>query len=521
MKPLAVVACLCLPAAWSQTPPLPPPQPAPAQQTPVNPNAPEMNTREESAASFRTHVNLVMVPVVARDAMGKGIGTLTKENFQLFDKGKLQEITRFTVEKMGAKAPLEANAAPGNSPTAEQGGGRAMYVPERFVAYLFDDVHLSTGDLPRIRDAAERHLTDLRPTDRAAIFTISGAPGADFTDDKIQLGRAISRLQPGVMTRVGAMTGGDTLTFGTLDAIKQVIARLAAAPGQRTLVVISPGFFIVDPIFFHDRDDILDRAIRANVIINTLDARGLYTDPALDVRNASGRGLGTSLIRESIRSDILAEMSDGTGGIFFQNSNDYDEGFRRLAAAPEYVYVLGFTPQNLKMDGSFHALRVVVKPSKDLNLQARKGYYAPSRLESEEETAKQEIEAALFSRDEMSELPIDMHTQFFKPDPASAKLAVLVHLNLKQFKFRKVDGRNQNDITMVSGIFDRNGHYLQGVKKVLELRLKDETLANRIGNGVTIRTSFDIPPGTYLVRLVVRDAEGQLMSATNGAVDIP
>ena len=47
--------------------------------------------------------------------------------------------------------------------------------------------------------------------------------------------------------------------------------------------MISPGFFIIDPMFFPDRDDILDKAIRANVIINAMDARGLYTDPALDV----------------------------------------------------------------------------------------------------------------------------------------------------------------------------------------------------------------------------------------------
>ena len=76
---------------------------------------------------------------------------------------------------------------------------------------------------------------------------------------------------------------------------------------------------------------------------------------------------------------FLAEMAAGTGGTFYQNSNDYDEGFRRLGAAPEYVYHLGFMPQNLKNDGSFHALRVTVKPSNNLTLQARHGYYAPSQ----------------------------------------------------------------------------------------------------------------------------------------------
>jgi hypothetical protein len=38
--------------------------------------------------------------------------------------------------------------------------------------------------------------------------------------------------------------------------------------------------------------------------------------------------------------------------------------------------------------------------------------------------------------------------------------------------------------------------------------------------GLTLKTSFDVKPGTYLVRLVVRDAEGQTMSAENGTVEI-
>jgi hypothetical protein len=254
-----------------------------------------------------------------------------------------------------------------------------------------------------------------------------------------------------------------------------------------------------------------------------MDARGLYTDPALDVSRTSAPrgGPGSSLIRASMQADILAEMASGTGGSFFQNSNDYDEGFKRLAAAPEYIYLLGFTPQNLKNDGSFHALRVTLKPSNNLNVQARRGYYAPKRLEDAEETAHQEIEAALFSREELQELPIELHTQFFKSDAFNAQLAVRVRLDLKLFRYRKADGRNNNTVTLVTGIFDRDGNYLQGIKKVLELHLKDETLANRLGQPATIRTNFDVRPGTYLVRQVVRDSEGQLMSATNAAVQIP
>jgi hypothetical protein len=53
------------------------------------------------------------------------------------------------------------------------------------------------------------------------------------------------------------------------------------------------------------------------------------------------------------------------------------------------------------------------------------------------------------------------------------------------------------------------------------MHLKDETLANRLASGITVKSAFDVTPGNYFVRIVVRDAEGQKMAALNGAVDIP
>ena len=116
---------------------------------------------------------------------------------------------------------------------------------------------------------------------------------------------------------------------------------------------------------------------------------------------------------------------------------------------------------------------------------------------------------------------MEVHTQFFKPDGNTAKMTVLLRLDLKLFRYNKANGRNNNTVTMVTGIFDRDGNYLQGIKKVLELHLKDETLTIRLQRGATIKTNFDLTPGTYLVRQVVRDSEGRQMSAANSAVVIP
>ena len=74
---------------------------------------------------------------------------------------------------------------------------------------------------------------------------------------------------------------------------------------------------------------------------------------------------------------------------------------------------------------------------------------------------------------------------------------------------------------MVTAVFDRNGNVLQANQKVVQMRWKDETLRAKLSSGITLSTNFDVKPGRYLVRVVARDTEQQLMSAENGTVEIP
>jgi hypothetical protein len=52
------------------------------------------------------------------------------------------------------------------------------------------------------------------------------------------------------------------------------------------------------------------------------------------------------------------------------------------------------------------------------------------------------------------------------------------------------------------------------------MHLKDDTLAHKLDPGVTVKNGFDVKAGSYLVRLVVRDAQG-LLSAESAAIEIP
>src|SRR5271166_4248905 len=138
-----------------------PQQTAQQPAAPPDKNAPEISS-QETAATFKVKVNLVEVRVVVRDAQGHAIGTLKQDDFQLFYNGKPQTITRFSVDQAGVKPVIHQEAAPG---IANDKLAPLPTMPERFIAYLFDDIHLKFGDLAQVRSAAQRHLQELRSTD--------------------------------------------------------------------------------------------------------------------------------------------------------------------------------------------------------------------------------------------------------------------------------------------------------------------------------------------------------------------
>jgi hypothetical protein len=273
----------------------------------------------------------------------------------------------------------------------------------------------------------------------------------------------------------------------------------------------------------------VDRATRANIVINTIDARGLYTpdvmgdiaDPPKDTFRTAGYKLTYRVAAQSAQEEVLAQLADGTGGKFFHNRNDVDEAMREAGAAPAFSYLLGFSPQNLKIDGRFHTLKVALTSKEKFGIQARHGYFAPKTLSDPAEATKLEMQEALFSQEEIRDLPVELQTQFFKKDEVQARLAVLTHFDVKGIHFRKLLGRNNDELTIVTGIFDENGNFVTGLSKIVEMNLLDATYSRLSRSGFTVKTSFDVKPGTYLVRMVVRDAVGAQMAARNGAVVIP
>src|SRR6266852_2105924 len=577
----------------AQTPAPPsPPQDAPARtDSTANPSPAAAAGQNEEVSShdtpttFKVRVNLVLVRVVVRDSQGKIVSNLKKEDFQLFDNRKLQTISSFSVETPETRtaSAVASTAAVGSSSSADVVGGKAVVLPQRFVSMVFDDVHLSLEDSTFVRDSSTRFFGALAASDRVSLNTTSGQLTQEFTDDHDKLAKALFGIVPRSLTGQSfhdcpdvsyyqadlivnksdvqalavateealqcafngdttmttaahnlaqaaanhAVSQGDNETQYAYRHLEDVVRRLANMPGQRVLVLVSPGF--ITSTLQSEASEMVDRATRANIVINTIDARGLYApdvmgdiaDPPNDTYRTVGYKASYRVAAQSAQEEVLAQLADGTGGRFFHNRNDVDEAMREAGAAPAYSYLLGFSPQNLKIDGRFHTLKVALTSKEKFGIQARHGYFAPKTLTDPAESAKLELQEALFSQEEIRDLPVELQTQFFKKDDAQARLAVLSHFDVKGIHFRKLLGRNNDQLTIVTGIFDENGNFVTGLSKVVDMNLLDTTYTRLSRSGFTVKTSFDVKPGTYLVRLVVRDAVGAQMAARNGAVVIP
>ena len=564
--------------------------PAPLAKTPTSDATSEVDAHP--SVPFESHVNLVPVRVVVHDSSGKVVTNLTKEDFRLFQDRRAQTISVFTVETPASTAKQVVRGEATGEPvdTTKDLVPGTLVMPTRFVALLFDDVHLKMQDLLQARVAAMHYLdSSIDPSERVAIFTTSGQTQVDFTDDRAKIRAVVAQLMPHLIgaydptedidqcpqmgyyeadeilnkndqNAIAAATADaaaclartalsgiedpslavqrsaqEMLLYGDTNAeyatrrLVEVVRRMSALPGQRSIVLISPGFLITTT-HQYDISDVIDRATRANIFINSLDARGLYTvDANGDISRplpifsnpaAAGQGAIYRSQEQASQSDAMAELSDGTGGLFFRNNNNLDAGFRNAVSVPEVSYLLAFTPEALRFDGKFHQIKVTLA-TKGYTVQARRGFFAPKHGQTPEEAAKQDIEEAVFSQEERQGVPIELQLQYFKSNAVDAKLSVLTRVDVTRVRFEKTEGRNLGNLTVVAALFDRNGNFISGNQESVGLRLKDATLEKLSHSGMTVKMGFDVKPGGYIVRLVVRDSKASLLSARNGVIEIP
>jgi VWFA-related protein len=530
--------------------------------------------------TLRTEVDLVEVPVVVRDGQHRAVAGLTKDDFEIYDAGKKQAITAFSVQRFtspmdaggGAKAALfPAAAADAAGPKGE--------TRSRFVALCFDDLNIDAAALKPAKAAAERFVkTGLAPGDRVAVVTTAQPRDAEFTGDVPGLVERIAnvtsnrrfsedaspqcpRIRPyeaylivnhldnqvleAKVAEYQACGGRvprpqDTVTSmaqgvwqyalmnsrNTLRVVDGLVAGMAKLPGERMILLTSAGFLTGD--LEADEDLLMAKALHAEVVIDTLDARGLYTvSPGDDASDSPppGRVPRRAQIveaqspgrQEEAKDDGMAALAAGTGGTFYHNSNDLVRGFRELGMAPETMYVLGFAPSGGAANGRFHSLKVRLAAGKRYSLQARLGYTASSPNAAARLSPPSRLDSEVTASDTIADLPAEFK---WEQRPGPPGITMVAHLDIARLHFETRQSRRHQKLTLVGVLLDARGGVVTGKRSELDLNFTEATFAQLAKTGVLVSLTIPAPPGSYSVRALVEDALESKLTAAGGAVEI-
>lgn len=534
--------------------------------------------------AIRVKATMVDVNVVVRDSHGQAISGLTKDDFVILDQGKRQNITSFTPELANppvvqVQAPLTTADAPAVPPPAPPP------VPARFIAFYFDDENTTMSQLVYVRKAAEAFVRDaMADTDRVGVFTSSATVTQQFTSNKQELLAAIAQIlshshgladsscpvitpyqahdielfqnQPsdalGLAVSEGischACSKGDVVgctklvqvkaanviaineAFAqeTLGVLGDVIRYEEKMPGRRTLIMASGGYFSMSNQVQRAQDKMIDTAIRAGIIVNTLGAKGLTADYDMSLgKEVFNRASSTNpyaallnIMENEVSDDGLSAVAQGTGGKFFHDNNDMIAGLRELAELPPASYVLGFSPDQVKDDGLFHKMKVEVPGQHNVTITARPGYFALTPEQAAPSAKFQRLDREVTASETLSEIVTDVQTQSSALGSGETGLKVSVHVPPHSLSFKKENQRRIERVIFITALFDMQNHYLAGTEAVMDLRLKDATFTQISRDGVNAKASLQVPPGRYRLRQVVQEVVGGRIATTNREVEV-
>jgi VWFA-related protein len=546
----------------------PAPRPAASGQRPAEGVQRPAESGQRPSVTFKVEVNYVEVDAVVTDAQGQFVPGLTRDDFQVLEDGKPEQITAFSQVALPItksdpplfrKNPIEPDVRTNH----EEFNGRVILL-------VLDDLQTDFRRTARVKAAARQFIQRyVGANDMVAVVTTGGRSdaGQEFTTSHARLLAAVDRflgqkIPSATMTTIDdyyrqprvnaatATTPGDTSQAergfrarSTLRALAGLSDYLAGIRGRRkALVWVGEGidYNIDDPFTARDatvvRDamqEVVAAATRANVSIYGVDARGLGAglDEAIEIDalpDDPTLNLGTVSLQNEVRraQDSLRSISDQTGGFAIVNQNDLNAAFGRVIQDNSTYYVLGYYASNDKRDGKFRKVQVrVTRPG--LQVRARNGYVAPKGRAAAPELSKIEKEVAPALRDAMnspipsSGLGLAVFAAPFQATPAKASVALVLEFDPGGLKFVESNGTFNDDLEVVIQAIDAKGKTQDGAHDSAPLRLTRPTYASVTNNGFRMTRRLELSPGRYQLRVAVREANGGATGSLACDLDVP
>jgi VWFA-related protein len=313
----------------------------------------------------------------------------------------------------------------------------------------------------------------------------------------------------------------------TLDAIKSSLDQLGRMPGKRILLLASSGF--LSGTLDVEQDSIVNEALRDGVVIDSLDAKGLYAEapgtPLNETVEVVELPVSSTVFQITSLGDRLddldsamARFAESTGGLLFRNNNDLDLGFRQLGLLPACTYLLGFTPAE---DGRYHRIKVELKNASHDFVQVRPGYFAPNKATIDQPSPTEKMDSLMSATDEKTELPATISEKLGTTSAGGPQLTIQTHIDIQRLPFEQQNDRHVQKLIFVAALFDSGGNFVTGKQADMELALKPESFDRLSGSGINGVMQLEVPAGRYRLRVVVQESLHGTLSATAKNLQIP
>lgn len=505
---------------------------------------------------LKTNSELVLTNVVARDAKtGEFVRGLKQSDFTIYENGKKQQVATFDFQSVEMATPL--NEATVSGLAAGASGGKAVVVAKaedlrnhRLIVMFFDLTSMQPEDLDRSVEAAQDFLrTKMQAADLVALVSLGDTlkVDQDFTADKDALinevgayngteGQGFAQGATANSNQVEDTTGytpdeseyNDLNTDRELFALRAISKSLEKIGEKKSLLYFSGGI---------SRDGIeneaslrsaINAAVRANLAIYSVDTRGLQAiSPLGDASTGSLRGSGAytggalmnNMNANFASQEVMATLSSDTGGKAFFDSNDFAPAFAQVQRDTSAYYAIGFHSSNPARDGKYRKLTIKInRPG--VKLEYRPGYYAPADFKhSGREDRERELEEELASDLPATDMAVYLDAMYFRLDDNRFYVPVSLIVPGSQIPFVKGGDKDKATLDIIGEVIDEVKRPIGNARETVKLNL-DPTLQARQRN-IEYTTSFNLPPGKYHLKFVVRENQTGRMGSFEADITLP
>jgi VWFA-related protein len=313
----------------------------------------------------------------------------------------------------------------------------------------------------------------------------------------------------------------------TLTSLARVLDSMGAVRGRKTVVLFSEGF--IRDTRLEEYDAVIRAGQRANVALYFVDVRGLEAMP-LSASAQFGAQLPAADVAEQATQGLVSaagadDLATSTGGFSIRNTNDLERGLLKIAQEARHYYLLGYVSSNSRTDGRWRKIGVqVARP--DADVRARQGYFAPgggkTRADRTAGTWRPGLQQGLDSPYEFQGIPLRLTHHVFGPAaPGKARALLTAEVDVRGLAFAEEKGRSVDTLEYLLVVVRRESGEFQRHDQKIELQLPPDVRASLESRWLPVVKEFELTPGGYQARLVVRDKRSGTIGSVRHGFDVP